>query len=203
MSTSQTPKTSCGLPQVGDVPWGSHFCHFYIRRHDLVSAVVPFFRAGLENGERCLWITAPPLPEEEAKAELARAVPDLQARIDRGDIVVRDYDGWYTSGQQARGEAVVAEWLREEERARAAGCAGLRISGNTSFLTEQTWGPFLDYERAVTRAFQGRRILALCSYSLVQCRDSDVFDVVKTHPWTLDGRDGGWDVVETAGRRLR
>lgn len=202
MSTERQPGTVCGISSIGALPWGTHLCHFYLKHEDLVCALVPFFKAGLENGERCLWVTADPLRAVAARAELSRVVPGLDARIERGDIAIRDYDTWYTTGEQPRGEAVVGQWLKEEERALAAGYSGLRLTGNTSFLRPETWAGFLDYERAVTEAFRHRRILALCSYPLIQCRGADVFDVVKRHPLTLDCRDGEWDVVETAHHRF-
>ena len=189
------PAASGRLPTIGSLPWGTHVCHFYVRREELVSALVPWFAAGLNNRERCLWVTADPLPADSARAELLRAVPDLDERIARGDIVIRDFDGWYTAGERPRGEAVVGRWLEAERRALADGYAGLRISGNVSFLTEEMRGTFLGYERAVTEAFRGRRILALCSFPLLRCPGADLFDVTQAHPCTLDLRNGAWELV--------
>jgi quercetin dioxygenase-like cupin family protein len=58
--------TRCGLPGIEHVPFGMHACHFYRNRNELVAAMVPYFIAGLRENERCLWITAPPLPAHEA-----------------------------------------------------------------------------------------------------------------------------------------
>jgi hypothetical protein len=65
--------TRCGLPGIEHVPFGMHACHFYRNRNELVAAMVPYFIAGLRENERCLWITAPPLPAHEASQAL-RAV---------------------------------------------------------------------------------------------------------------------------------
>jgi len=46
--------TPCGIPGIGDIPYGSHLCHFYAQRRDLIDSLVPFFEAGLENNEHCL-----------------------------------------------------------------------------------------------------------------------------------------------------
>jgi MEDS: MEthanogen/methylotroph, DcmR Sensory domain len=45
-----------GLEAVGEVPWGTHFCIFYETKKDLLEIVVPFFKAGLQANEFCLWI---------------------------------------------------------------------------------------------------------------------------------------------------
>jgi hypothetical protein len=39
-----------GIPAVGDVPWGTHFFLFYETKEDLLDALVPYFKAGLEAG---------------------------------------------------------------------------------------------------------------------------------------------------------
>ena len=59
-------------------------------------------------------------------------------------------------------------WLEEEERALAEGYNGLRIAGTTSFVIPGDWSSFMEYERAVSNHFNGRRIVALCSYAPAQ-----------------------------------
>ena len=58
----ETHLTDCGLPGIVRIPYGLHACHFYSGREQLLEALVPYFVAGLRGKERCLWITAPPLP---------------------------------------------------------------------------------------------------------------------------------------------
>ncbi|MFP2934779.1 MEDS domain-containing protein, partial [Pyxidicoccus sp. 3LG] len=69
-----------GLYGVGELPWGSHVCHFYRSGEDLADSLVPFFQAGLEQNEACVWVTSEALPAEDARAALRAAVPDLEAR---------------------------------------------------------------------------------------------------------------------------
>jgi len=54
-----------GIDVIGQVPWGTHFCQFYQTREDLLDTLVPYFEAGLENNEFCMWITAEPLSTQE------------------------------------------------------------------------------------------------------------------------------------------
>ena len=60
-----------GIHIIGDVPWGTHFCQFYQDKQDLIDILVPYFKAGLENNEFCMWITSEPLRAQEAQAALA------------------------------------------------------------------------------------------------------------------------------------
>lgn len=47
-----------GIDIIGDVSWGTHFCQFYQTREDLIEILIPYFKAGLENNEFCMWITS-------------------------------------------------------------------------------------------------------------------------------------------------
>jgi hypothetical protein len=68
-----------GIDIVGDVPWGIHFCQFYRTKEDLADVLAPYYKAGLDNNESCLWITSYPLEVEEAKeARFCRAAKPSQ-----------------------------------------------------------------------------------------------------------------------------
>ena len=59
-----------GITILGDVPWGTHFCQFYKTKKDLLDILVPYFTAGLENNEFCMWVTSEPLNIKEAEKAL-------------------------------------------------------------------------------------------------------------------------------------
>jgi len=71
-----------GIDIVGDVPWGTHFCQLYQTKEDLMDILLPYFRAGLENNEFCVWVTAEPLDAEEVKGALRRTVPDFDTYLE-------------------------------------------------------------------------------------------------------------------------
>ncbi|HEX9114194.1 MAG TPA: MEDS domain-containing protein, partial [Nitrospirota bacterium] len=51
-------KRKSGIPLIGDLPWGSHFCQFYQTAEDLLDILLPYLEAGVENNEFCIWITS-------------------------------------------------------------------------------------------------------------------------------------------------
>jgi hypothetical protein len=81
---------------IGDVPWGTHFCQFYQTKEDLIDILVPYFKAGLENNELCMWITSEPLNSEDAKRALKKKVKNLDDYIKKGQIETLDYSQWHT-----------------------------------------------------------------------------------------------------------
>jgi hypothetical protein len=169
-------------------------CHFYKEREELVDALVPFFVAGLHSNERCIWITAAPLDAAAAKQEMQKAGVNVEAAVRGGALTVLDFSDWYLKAEGLRSAQVAALWLAEEEKALEQGYSGLRISGNASFLTPETWPDFMDYEEVVHRAFHGRRIISLCSYHRQRCSAADMAEVVRRHSCALNRPDEGWQI---------
>lgn len=187
--------TDCGLPGIREIPYGVHMCHFYRGREDLAAALVPFFAAGLRNNERCIWITADPLDAATARLELGKTEVDVDDAVREGALVVRDFSEWYAEAGRLKGTDVARLWLAEERRALAQGYDGLRITGNVTFLTPDTWPLFMEYEAHVNTAFQGRRIVTLCTYPMHACGPSEMLEVVHRHTCTLDRPDEGWQIL--------
>lgn len=196
MTPAKLPNlTRCGLPGIDLVPFGMHACHLYRDRDELVATLAPFFAEGLRANERCLWITAPPLPAGEAVQALGLVYDRVDEAVARGALRVIDFDAWYARSCGLKGLEVVQLWLDEEERALAEGYSGLRITGNMSFLTADDWPAFIAYEHAVTARFNGRRIVALCSYDATQCDDQQMDEVVQAHHCAFERPGETWQVA--------
>jgi hypothetical protein len=187
--------TTCGLPGIGHIPYGIHMCHFYRERQDLVEALVPFFIAGIHNNECCIWITAEPLDGAQARLELEKVGCDADAVIRSGALTIQDYSEFYLKARGMKSRQVAELWLAQEAYALEQGYSGIRITGNASFVARETWPDFMDYEQVVQRAFQGRRIVSLCSYDARRVATAEVADVVHRHSCVLDRPDEGWQIV--------
>ncbi len=80
-----------GLPLVTDLAWGTHLCMFFQTTEDVLEALTPYFKAGLEDGEYCIWVVSGKLTKERAIAALRQAMPDLDRYLAKGslDIIIR------------------------------------------------------------------------------------------------------------------
>lgn len=203
MTTCAHALTPSGLEAVANLGWGDHVCHFYRSAQDLADTLIPYFKRGIEENEACLWVTSEPYPAERAVAELGMAVSDLRRRMDRGQISILSHAEWYTRTQARgmRGGEILEGWLRMEQQALNGGWRGLRVSGNTAWLSADAWDDFMEYESAVSATFRGRRIVALCSYASRQCSGEAVLDVLKSHEFAFSRRGGNWELVETAAQK--
>jgi hypothetical protein len=123
-------RVNSGIEAVGPVQWGTHFCQFYETADDLADTLVPFFKAGLDNNERCMWVTAHPLRAHDATDALRNAVPDLDRRLASGQIEIIDHDRWYmTQGGKSGADAVIAGWMGRKDEALAGATPGSASPG--------------------------------------------------------------------------
>ncbi|MDO9463950.1 MAG: MEDS domain-containing protein [bacterium] len=190
-----------GIDILGNKPWGTHFCQFYQTKNDLIDILVPYFKAGLENNEFCMWVTSEPLNVEETKESLRKAVKDLDKYIKKGQIEILDYSQWYTKAGKFEQDRVLQGWVKKEKEAIKKGFDGLRLTGNTFWLEKKDWKSFADYEEVVNNVIGKYKMLAICTYSLEKCNLFKVLDVVKNHQFALIQRAGKWEIIESAELR--
>ena len=117
-----------GFEFMEELPWGSHVCQFFVTAGDLRETVVPYFKAGLENNERCLLVAMEPFGAEDARIALRAAVGDFDRRERRNQIEIHDVRAWYKSESIINGEQIVAALLDSEQRARDEGYSGFRTN---------------------------------------------------------------------------
>lgn len=190
-----------GINIVGDVSWGTHFCVFYQTKEDLIDILVPYFKAGLENNEFCMWVTSKPLNAEDAKKVLKQTITNLDDYINKGQLEILDYNQWYTKTGRFESDKVLQGWIEKEEQAIKRGFSGLRLTGNTFWLEEKDWKKFADYEAIVNNVIGGHKMLAICTYSLEKCGAVEIVDVVANHQFALIEREKKWEIIESTDRK--
>ena len=186
-----------GIEPVGEMPWGTHFCHFYETRDDLLQTLLPFFKAGLESGEFCAWVVSEPLTETEVWHALDEAVPGLSRYVSDDSIEVLNARDVYLAGGEIDLHRIIGNWSAKLERALSRGYQGIRVSGNTAWLEQKQWREFMEYEAELNRGIHDHPMLVLCTYPLATCGASEFLDVTGTHQFAVAKRRGRWEVVET------
>jgi C4-dicarboxylate-specific signal transduction histidine kinase len=193
---SEVRRTEIGV--VGDVPWGSHFFLFYETKEDLLDTLVPYFKAGLESGEFCVWAISDPLHVAEVKRALGRSIADFDRYLSNHSIEFLRAHEFYLDGQEFGLERVVRKWDEKLSYALANGYAGLRLSANTAWLEKKDWRAFNEYEREIDDFTASRRMLALCTYPLAGSAATEILDVARTHQFAVARRNKVWEIVETS-----
>jgi PAS domain S-box-containing protein len=201
LSGRQKPDRKTGIDILGDVPWGTHLCLFYETEEDLIDILVPYFKAGLESNEFCMWVTSEPLNEKKAKDALKTAIPDFDRYLKAGQIEIISHNRWYLKDGVFELKRVLRGWIDKIAQAISAGFDGIRVTGNTGWLEAKDWKCLADYERQVDSVINEYQMLAICSYPLNKCGASEIVDVISSHGSALIRREGKWDLIESSERK--
>jgi len=178
-----------------------HVCHFFRTADELAEPVLPYFRAGLDHGEHCLWVTAEPLGVEDARSFMRAAVPDLKALERKGQIEFLDSRELYATKGKPTAERTLRAWIKRGEAAMSAGWRGFRVVGNASAAEREDWDDFGADEARVTEVFQAYGMRAICSYHLDGLTAEDVGRLMAHHEASLLKREGVWDRLTLPGEQ--
>ena len=187
-----------GIGAVGDVPWGTHFFLFYEANQDLIETVVPYFRAGLEDGEFCIWVVPEPLSHQEALTALSHEIPGFDRYREEKNMELVHGDEWYLHDCQLDVGLVAKKWADKLDYALSNGYSGLRLAGSTAWLSKKDWKEFCEYEKDVNDHIADSAMTALCTYPLHGSAAAEILDVTRTHQFAIARRKGTWEVIETS-----
>jgi PAS domain S-box-containing protein len=188
-----------GIDILGDLPWGSHLCLFYETKQDLLDALLPFFKAGLENNEFIIWVIPDPGLDsvEEAKAILQQAVPGFRRLLEKGQIEILHAPDWYLREEEFNMEKIVKAWNDKLRGALARGYDGMRASGDLFWLGQKYWKDFYAYEKCLHDFIAGLPAIILCTYPLPKFGGAEVLDIVQAHQFGIGRRHGKWELIES------
>jgi DNA-binding CsgD family transcriptional regulator len=190
--------TNSGLPAVGRLPWGSHLCIFYQTKRDLLDILVPYFAAGLDQNEFCLWVVDDYefLDVATAKSELRRVVPKLARFVKNAFIEIVTRRDLFPSGSEDLPE-VIALFRRRAASAIERGFDGMRVNGSSAGVQHQLSSrSFRQFERQVAQLINGQRLIGISTSPLTFSRASEILEVAELHESALTIRQGVWRRVK-------
>jgi signal transduction histidine kinase len=193
-----------GISVLGRVSWGTHVCAFYDSASDMLEILIPYFRSGLENNEKCIWICSGSLGTREAEDALKAAMPDAGRYFSSGQMTVLPYDEFYVDTWGGFcSQRPINQWKNLLDQALSQGYAGLRVTGDTSWIDPSIWESFCEYERNLYGAINHERVLVVCCYPRQGAWVPDVIQVLGTHQCALVRREHGWEAISWGGQRER
>ncbi len=192
-----------GISAVGDAPWGTHLCHFYETKEDLLHVLIPYFKAGLKDNEFCLWVTSETVNRDDAREEMTRAMPNFHLYFEKGQIEVIPHREWSLEEDTFEPSEFLDRWISKLTKALTKGYDGMRVTGDTSWVGKKYWKKFVEYEHSLNRIIERYRILAICAYSLEKCEAKDVVDVLRNHQAALFKNGNKWELLENCEGRKR
>jgi PAS domain S-box-containing protein len=190
-----------GIDVIGDVPWGTHICQFYQTKEDLMEILITYFKAGLENNEFCLWVTSQPVEVEDAEEALKRAVPDFNTYLEKGQIEIIPYTDWFIPEGFFDSKRVASRRFEKLKHALESNYAGMRLSGNTTWLEKENWSSFIEFKEQTDKAMDIYRMINLCTYFLDRHNAAEIIDVVVNHQFALIKSEGIWKRIDSPKRK--
>lgn len=165
-----------------------HVCAFFDDRDDEYRVLGPFYKEGVEGGDKILHFVDGKLLDDH-KTRLCNCGIDVEACEQREQMAVLTWEQAYFAGGAFDTDKmlrVVDETLRSAE---GSGYPRLRIMGNMSWAAR----PGVDelevirYESLVNEVLTKHRQLAVCVYDSRKLTGHMMLDILRTHPLTLVG----------------
>ncbi len=189
MSALQFDTRKSGIPSVGDLPWGSHLAQFYDSKQDLLEVLVPYFKAGLENNEFCLWAVQAPLNVEEAQVALRETFPRLPERMEAGQIEIVAEPQPSSPNLDPLGTIVAGV-----DQSVLRSFDGLRLA-RPAFQEESGARRFSVHDQETLAALH---LIAIFLYPRRQFDAVGLMEVVTQHRLTLVRGTDRWEILESS-----
>ena len=183
------------------MPRGSHFCVFFETRSDLLNILVPYFKAGLEQNEFCLWVVGGHefISARAAIKLLSEAYPRVEDFLRRGNIQIVTHKKLFGIKGRVDPTVAIARVRKMAADARARGLCGLRWNGSPSWVRWEIHSRrYCEFEREIDSLLVGQPIIANCTFPIKLSTANEILDAVRTHQFAITVRNGVWRRVETA-----
>ncbi|MGI6576302.1 MAG: MEDS domain-containing protein [bacterium] len=185
-----------GIAFIDDIPWGTHICGFFETQSDLIDILIPYFLAGLEDNEYCIWIIPESISIFAATNILREFFPGYELYSEQ--IEVLSDSMWYINNDSFgsfQGSRLAKKWTDKVDYALSKGYEGIRICGSTSWLEKRYWKTFMNYEAEVEREIGSLKMIALCPYQLSKCGMHEILDIVHNHQFSFVKSKHYWKII--------
>lgn len=168
---------------------GDHVASFYQDRRQQWATVLPFIRRGLDNHEKCLYVTDAGRVEEIETLLQGHAIP-VPALRRRGQLVILTPAETYLRSGTFTSDLVLDLWDKLTRAAIAEGYRSLCLVAEMSWALQVTTAlsHLAEYEAQVNVHLAHLPLVALCQYDRRHFPEDLLLDILRTHPIVfLDG----------------
>lgn len=168
-----------------------HICAFFNSRDEEYDVLAPFFKEGLEQGEKTVHIMDPQRLDEHRR-RLQEAGIDTAACEARGQLhLMTWHDAYLDEGGVFHKERMLrtVDDLTRGSEEPDGGYRRLRIMGdmNWAFMHTPIDEDLIEYEAEVNEVPARNRQPAICVYDVSKLTGEMMIDLLRTHPLTLVG----------------
>ncbi|MGH1562584.1 MEDS domain-containing protein [Mumia sp. DW29H23] len=176
---------SLGIPGVGAVSSGSHFCALYSGPAERDRLLYPFLEEGLRHGDKCLCLIDDVEPALVRDRAVGQPGPDYSRRSAQLDVE-RSSDAYLRSGEFCVDDMM--SFLAGSVDAAIADDFGLlRAAGEMSWVLSGApgWDDLFVYESSLNHVVEQMPAILMCLYDLKKFGAEMLVGVLHTHPKVL------------------
>ena len=167
---------------------GRHFYQFYKNQKDLLRVMIPYFQAGLQKGEACLWLVSEKMGVQEASAVAESKIPRFFYYLASGQMQILSAEDWYLTDGFFDEEKAVSNANEVLARIKKMGYHRLRGAGDAGAIPRRDWSRVHIYEGNISGLIRSAPLIALCAYPILECSLPDTQSILENHDNVLIGR---------------
>lgn len=165
-----------------------HVCAFFDSREQEYSVLGPFFKEGIDRGEKAVHIVDPGLIPDHIE-RLKGCGIDTDGCRQCGQLDVLSWDDAYLHGGSFDQDRMLGAINSVISAGRESGYPQMRIMGNMGWTLKGNPGTeqVLEFESRVNEVLTEARQLAVCVYDSSKISGALMMDILRSHPLTLVG----------------
>jgi hypothetical protein len=163
-----------------------HVCAFFSSREEEYEVLSPFFKEGLDGGEKAIHIVNPALVQDHLRRLAARGI-DTAKCVACDQLQVLPWDQAYLANGEFDQDRMLETVQAAFDKGRADGFPRLRIMGNMdwAFANQPGTEQLIEYEARVNEVLARNRQPAICVYDIAKLSGTMMMDILRSHPLTL------------------
>jgi DNA-binding CsgD family transcriptional regulator len=176
---------SLGIPGVGGVNPGTHFCALYSGPAERDRLLFPFLGEGVRNGDKCLCLIDDVEPALVRDRVVGQPDPEYSRRSAQLDVE-RASEAYLRSGEFSV-EDMMSYLAESVESAIGDNFDLLRAAGEMSWVLPGPpgWDDLFRYESALNHVVKEVPAILMCLYDLQKFGADMLVEVLRTHPKVL------------------
>ena len=163
-----------------------HICAFFNSREEEYDALTPYYREGIEAGDKNLHIVAPAARDDHIARLEANGI-DTDECLACGQLEVVGWDQAYLERGRFDQHRMLAKVNALLAAGRDAGYGRVRLMGNMQWAFAHTPAveELVEYEARVNEVLTRNRQPAICVYDTAWLSGAMMMDILRCHPLTL------------------
>lgn len=163
-----------------------HLCLLYENTQEQFAAIIPFMRAGLERGEKCVYIA-----DDNTTANVLKALDqggiETEAAIKSGSLAVLTKREAYLKQGYFDPDWMIKFLKEATDSAKAEGFSAFRATGEMTWMLGGDPGSdrLIEYESKLNYFFPENDASAICQYNMTRFTPELILDVIRTHPLVI------------------